>query len=61
MVAEVQKSPWNSLFKNIFLLLHDAFLPYFFLFSEHWAILELGYLKSGKSLIRSWSGPGHSG
>jgi hypothetical protein len=41
---------------HVFLLLHDAFLP-FFLFSDHCAILELGYLKSGKiaypELVRS--------
>jgi hypothetical protein len=30
---------------HIFLLLHDAFLPFF---SDHCAILELGYKKSGK-------------
>jgi hypothetical protein len=38
------------------LLLHDAFLPFFF-FSDHCAILELGYKKSGKifysELVRS--------
>jgi hypothetical protein len=32
------------------LLLHDAFLP-FFLFSDHCAVLELGYLKSGKNSL----------
>jgi hypothetical protein len=40
---------------NIFLLLHDVFLPFFF--PDHCAILELGYLKSGKiaypELVRS--------
>jgi hypothetical protein len=43
---------------HIFLLFRDAFLP-FFLFSNHCAILELGYLKSGKiaypELGRSWT------
>jgi hypothetical protein len=30
-----------------------------FLFSNYCAILGLGYLKSGNSLIWSWSGPRH--
>jgi hypothetical protein len=30
-------------------------------FSDNCGILELGYLKSEISLVRSWSGPGHSG
>jgi hypothetical protein len=47
----------NKIVNIFFLLLHDVFLPFFFLFYDHYAILELGYLKSGKitypELVRS--------
>jgi hypothetical protein len=55
----------NKRFSKTYICFLKSFISYHTLlkrlFSDHCAVLELGYLKSRKFLIQTWSGPGHSG